>query len=134
MKKIALAAVVVGALIFALGYLYGEHIDTAQSAAPAGPQLTDRQATWLDALIWCESKAVPSAVNPKDRDGTPSYGYLQFKPSTLAYFEQKYGITGPLMSSTTQKEIVTQMILQGGVDWRQQFPACVRALGTPPTN
>lgn len=97
------------------------------------PQLSDRQAVWLDALIWCESKDIPVAINPKDRDGTPSYGLLQFKPETLALFEKKYGITGDLMSSSTQKAIVTQMILQGGINWGHQFPDCVKRLGTPPS-
>ena len=96
------------------------------------PTLNHQQKAWLGALEWCESKGKPSAVNPKDRDNTPSYGILQFKPSTLAYFKKQYGITGELMNPDTQEAIVTQMILKGGINWAQQFPDCTKKLGTPP--
>lgn len=134
-KQLALAAA--AALAFALGYFVGATALTAHSepaSAPAAPVITERQRVWLDALVWCESGATASAVNEKDVDGTPSYGWLQFKPSTLAEFEKAYGIKGDLMSSTTQEAIVEQMIARGGVDWRHQFPDCVRKLGLPPTN
>ncbi len=100
---------------------------------PADP-LSHPQRAWLGALEWCESRGTPTAINPKDRDGTPSYGILQFKPSTLALFEKKYGITGSLMCAGTQEAIVEQMILQGGIQWSQQFPMCTKLLGKPPHN
>lgn len=95
-------------------------------------QLSRPQRAWLGALEWCESRGRAEAVNPKDRDNTPSYGLLQFKPSTLTMFEKAYGIKGELMDPDVQEAIVVQMILRGGVDWHQQFPDCVKKLGLPP--
>lgn len=96
--------------------------------------LTYQQRAWFGALTWCESKGNPNAVNKKDRDGTPSYGLLQFKPSTFTYFAEKYGIDGSAgyMDPKAQSLIVEQMILRNDVTWSQQFPACVKILGKPP--
>lgn len=102
-----------------------------QLPPPADP-LSHPQRAWLGALEWCESKGRPQAINPKDRDNTPSYGILQFKPSTLTYFGKMYGIAGDIMNPDTQEAIVEQMILQGGIDWHQQFPVCSGILGKPP--
>lgn len=87
---------------------------------------------WLEDLIACESGGRPGAINPKDRDGTPSYGLLQFKPSTFAMFSKAYGIEGELMDPEAQKAIVVRMMDDRSVKWHKQFPACVRKLGTPP--
>jgi hypothetical protein len=122
-----LAGMILGAILVLAPWAHG---DVAR-ATPV-PQLSDRQQAWLGALEWCESNATPTAINPKDSDGTPSYGILQFKPSTLTLFETKYNIKGDLMSSSTQTAIVTQMILKGGIEWSHQFPDCVKRLGTPP--
>lgn len=96
------------------------------------PVLAEDRATWLEALIQCESNGRPEAVNPKDRDGTPSYGLLQFKPSTFAFFSKAYGIEGELMDPEAQKAIVIRMMDDKSVLWENQFPACVRKLGRPP--
>lgn len=98
------------------------------------PQLSKRQQIWLHALIWCESKGRPEALNPKDKDGTPSYGLLQFKPGTFNAYGKKYGvdISKGYKDPVAQEAIVTQMILQGGIKWSQQFPSCTRQLGLPP--
>lgn len=105
-----------------------EHVQT---------DLERRQATWLSALEWCESRGVETAINKKDRDGTPSYGALQFKPSTYAYFAKVYGLasTTDYMSAEGQREIVARMIADPSVKWTQQFPDCVKHfVGFPPTN
>jgi len=96
--------------------------------------LSYRQRAWIGALQWCESRGNPDALNPNDRDNTPSYGILQFKPSTYYSFGKLYGIdTKPgYKDAETQIKIVEQMILRGGINWAQQFPDCTKKLGTPP--
>lgn len=94
-------------------------------------QKTNREQ-WLADLIACESRGNPDAINPKDRDGTPSYGLLQFKPSTFEMFSKAYKIEGELMDPEAQKAIVIRMMDDKSVVWENQFPACVRKLGRPP--
>jgi len=96
--------------------------------------LTSEQQAWLGALEWCESGGNPKAINPKDSDGTPSYGILQFKPGTFRTFAGIYGLSTSTsyMNRDEQVAIVTQMVVRNGVNWHQQFPACVARLGLPP--
>lgn len=103
------------------------------------PKLTQQQEVWLSALQWCESRGVDSAINPKDRDGTASYGAFQFKPSTYAYFAKRYGLasTTDYMNAAAQREIVSDMLLDSSVSnaqlRTQQFPDCIsRVIGLPP--
>lgn len=100
------------------------------------PHLSSAQVIWLARLMSCESGIKASAVNPNDRDNTPSYGILQFKPSTFAFGARDAGIatTTPYMNPEAQVSIVTRWILKGGIDWHQQFPDCVLKLGLPPQN
>ena len=93
---------------------------------------TSQQEIWLSALEWCESNGKHTAINPKDLDGTPSYGAYQFKPSTFDLFSKKYNVQGELMDRDTQRLIVSQMINDNTVRWEQQFPACTKKLGRPP--
>ena len=139
MKKTIYLPLFIAYVALCLTAFYVTNHKTSQSKAEViptqktpEPTLNHQQKAWLGALEWCESKGKPSAVNPKDRDNTPSYGILQFKPSTLAYFKKQYGITGELMNPDTQEAIVTQMILKGGINWAQQFLDCTKKLGTPP--
>lgn len=107
--------------------------EAPKKKAPATqPVLATDRATWLTDLIQCESNGRPEAVNPKDRDGTPSYGLLQFKPSTFEMFSKAYKIEGELMDPEAQKAIVIRMMDDKSVVWENQFPACVRKLGRPP--
>lgn len=94
-------------------------------------QTTTREA-WLADLIMCESSGRPHAINEVDRDGTPSYGLLQFKPSTFEYFKKAYSIEGELMDPEAQKAIVRRMMDDKSVVWETQFPDCVRKFGRPP--
>lgn len=97
-------------------------------------ELSYQQEAWLGALIWCESKGNPKAINPNDLDNTPSYGILQFKPSTFEYYQKRYNTNrgDGYMDPDAQIEIVEQMIIRGDVKWSQQFPACTKKLGNPP--
>lgn len=95
-------------------------------------QLSHQQEVWLHALEWCESRGVNTAINPKDKDGTPSYYAFQFKPKTFELFAEKYGVSGKLSDYEAQKQIVSNMIKDKSVKWEQQFPDCVRRLGRPP--
>lgn len=109
---------------------------TSNQVSHGTPTLDHQQKAWLGALEWCESRGNPKAVNPKDRDNTPSYGLLQFKPGTFYGFAKKYGIATTslgYMDPEVQEAIVTQMILRGGIDWSWQFPACTKRLGPPPS-
>jgi hypothetical protein len=106
---------------------------------------TQAQSTWLSSLEWCESKGIPTAINKMDRDGTPSYGALQFKPSTLKYYALKYElltmeyldtdekVMAKVMDRDIQRAIVTEMIGDKSTRWNQQFPDCTkRFVGLPP--
>lgn len=110
-------------------------ITPAPAPKHAHVALAGAQEAWIDRLVKCESHGDPKAVNPKDRDGTPSYGLLQFKPSTFAMFSVAYGIGSPedYMDPASQRAIVRRMIKDPSVRWGQQFPVCVRVhIGLPP--
>lgn len=104
--------------------------------------LSHRQEVWINALEWCESQGVTTAINEEDLDGTPSYYSFQFKPSTFKFYGELYGVIEAgvpheklmelLKSHDLQKEIVTNMIHDPGVEWEKQFPGCVKKLGRPP--
>lgn len=92
-----------------------------------------RQLVWIDALEWRESKGNPKAINPKDSDGTPSYGCLQFKPGTFDRFSEKYGIaTTSIMDCDQQRAIVARMVNDPTVKISRQFPLSIREIGLPP--
>lgn len=97
-------------------------------------ELSPAQVIWLAKLMNCESGIKTTAINPNDLDNTPSYGLLQFKPSTFSAFTAKYDIeSDDYMDANAQVEIVMHWILNPGeVRWEGQFPACVKKLGLPP--
>lgn len=107
-------------------------------------KVTHAQDTWIRALEWCESNGNPGAVNPKDKDGTPSYYSFQFKPETFRYYGEMYSVIEKeltheeimelIRDREIQKTIVEHMVLDKRVNFRQQFPACTKKLGLPPTN
>lgn len=106
----------------------------SRETGPAVPRgTTDEQEKWLADLEQCESRGNPGAINPEDRDGTPSYGLLQFKPSTFEMFAKAYGIEGELMDPDAQRNIVRRMMHDPSVRWETQFPDCVKKyIGRPP--
>lgn len=91
----------------------------------------------LRALILCESGGRVMARNPSDRDGTPSYGILQFKPGTFAAWGREYGllprdieraeIMNLIYDPHLQMEIVSKKISENKHNkkwWLTHFPAC----------
>ena len=139
MKKIVWTAFLIGLLALMMAFSMTTKVEyiRAEEVEKIIPEenLTREQRAWLGALEWCESKGKATAVNPKDRDNTPSYGLLQFKPSTFKYYLKRYGIAetkAGYMDPDVQEAIVTQMILRNDVKWSQQFPDCVKKLGKPP--
>lgn len=135
MKKIALFLLITAlALLLTALIIAPTEVEALPAEQPPKQELSYQQKVWLGALQWCESKGNPEAVNPKDRDNTPSYGLLQFKPSTFTYYQKRYGTpagTG-YMDPDAQLAIVEQMILRGDVKWSQQFPECTKKIGKPP--
>lgn len=107
------------------------------------PKISHQQEIWISALEWCESNGNVNAINPKDKDGTPSYYSFQFKPETFKYYGEMYWVIEPglkdeeimerIKDNQTQRTIVENMVLDKAVDFRQQFPACTKKLGLPPT-
>ena len=107
-----------------------------------GPVLSHRQEVWRYVLEWCECRGDHGAINPKDKDGTPSYYAFQFKPGTFKYYGELYEVIPKdlkeaelmesLKSYELQKAIVGYMILDPKINWLQQFPDCVRKNGLPP--
>lgn len=95
------------------------------------PSATD---LWIEALEKCESSGNPKAVNPKDRDGTPSYGAFQFKPSTYRGYAKILNLssTTDFMNRKGQLAIVRYMVTDPKTKIENQFPGCVRKLGKPP--
>lgn len=105
---------------------------------------THRQMVWIYALEFCESSGNNNAVNPKDRDGTPSYYAFQWKPDTFIYYASKrYKIIRDdlefadymnLMSDyDLQLEIIKRMVGERDkIKWLNEFPVCVKKLGLPP--
>lgn len=120
-----------------IAMLFRSEMVSYTAEAETKPTLSHAQQVWKSALEWCESRGNPDAVNEEDLDGTASYGAWQFKPSTLDYFSEKYGVatSTSVMNRDWQDRVVTQMILhRDEIKWSQQFPWCVKKLGLPPAN
>lgn len=103
--------------------------------APIVPKVESNTPTdtWLKKLAKCESGGNWKALNPIDRDGTPSKGKFQFKDNTFNFFSKAYGIaTTSIWNGDEQEKIVRKMILDKSVNFKQQFPDCVRKIGLPP--
>jgi len=98
--------------------------------------ITHQQDVWISALAWCESHGNEKAINPVDKDNTPSYGEFQFKPQTFATLSKRYGITGEIMDGSVQRKIVENMVLDKTISNNElkytQFPDCIqRHIGLP---
>ncbi len=148
MKKIIYWAILFSAIMATLAVSYSRAIAPKVSLAEEiktlpKPILTHQQEVWIYALEWCESRGVKSAINPNDKDNTPSYYSWQFKPGTFKNLGIKYGVLDPsttdaqipelLKDYQLQKDIVGFMVLDKGTKWEQQFPDCVkRKIGRPP--
>ena len=93
-----------------------------------------RHQQFLDFLVQCESTGNPNAVNPKDLDGTPSYGLLQFKKGTLYNYLLKYKILpdierqevmNVIFDGDLQIRIFKKMMEDPSVNLSAEFPACL---------
>lgn len=146
-KTSFLVAIMTTVALFLIYTLYGA------SHSPKAPQIavpchlalfpqyelpceTDRKTEIIITdLIRCESGGKEKAINEVDRDGTASYGLLQFKPSTLLGAIRQF----KLMPDLEDGEIMNVMLIGdlqirafigmygGGKPvewWAQQFPAC----------
>ncbi len=102
---------------------------------PLDNRLSPDQQAWVRKLELCESGGHPGSLNAKDRDGTASYGILQFKPGTFYGYAKRYGVPVTNYKDPGQQEsVLTEMILHAEqIDWHHQFPDCTRKLGMPPT-
>lgn len=146
MSKIYLALGFAVFVLFAPVGLTEQHKDLSCEIEPQqieNPELlTHAQEIWISALEWCESRGRPEAVNPLDRDGTPSYYSYQFKPSTFRTLGETYGVISKgrshdeimelIKDTSLQRAIVRGMIKDTTTVWEQQFPGCVRKIGRPP--
>lgn len=147
--SLAIATAVAGAFIgAAIAHRAGAEAATKEEPPQAieEPALTHAQEVWISALEWCESRGKVDAINPKDRDNTPSYYSFQFKPETFLGYGLEYGIlpatttidsaafTEAFKSWEQQRAVVAAMVLhRDEIDWEQQFPDCVkRKIGMPP--
>jgi hypothetical protein len=88
-----LALVVVLSLWFAKEKFYKIESTLIQLSV-AENQETNYYNEMAEKLIECESSNKSLTINPKDKDGTASYSYAQWKPETFKIFGVKYGILG----------------------------------------
>jgi hypothetical protein len=72
---------------------------TAESPQPSIEERYDLAMNiWLNKLAFCESgdkkhpNGNPNAVNPKDSDGKPAYGLMQYKLGTFMGFAKEFKI------------------------------------------
>lgn len=88
----------------------------------------------IDKLAVCESTDAARAINFEDRDGTASFGCLQFKPTTFRKYAIKYGYMGEkaswdwmmtkIFDCELQKQIGADMIKDKEVDKNNEWPVC----------
>lgn len=113
---------------------------------PVRYQPTHRQEVWRNVLEWCESNGVVTAVNPNDLDNTPSYYSFQWKPSTFKAYALRYELLTPEQLNTPEKVMAemanynTQVLIlnemigeREKINWKHEFPDCVRKYGIPPS-
>ena len=143
--------ILIGLIILSIVGSVGLGIATSSSrityVAPEAevPLVTHAQETWIRALEWCESRGNVNAVNPKDKDSTPSYYSWQFKPGTFRSYGEKYGVIEKDLTDEEimieikdwnhQEKIMEYMVNDKGIKWEHEFPDCVkRKVGRPPVN
>lgn len=122
---------------------------TTYVAPPAPPavvyyQPSPQQITFTEALAYCESRGIETALNPADSNNLPSRGKWQFQDSTFRAYSVRYGVLKPEDIDTTEKllkamynaeiqqKIVYEMLNDTKINWRREFPLCVKQLGNPP--
>lgn len=137
-RYLAALFALLGAIGVALVFSWPYEAKSTEQITPSvpPPTVSHAQSVWISALEWCESQGKPTAVNAKDRDGTPSYYSFQFKPDTFEAMKARYGIEGVIESQETQQAILEAMVLDRSIknaEWGNSlFPGCVKKLGYPP--
>jgi hypothetical protein len=122
---------------FFMGY------NAAGKDEPQDPERNHRLETWITSLEWCESAGIPEAINPRDRDGTPSYYSFQWKPATFRQYGERYELIEKGLSDAQimaimkdyelSREIVRKMVDDPKVKWENEFPSCItKKVGLPP--
>lgn len=140
--KIILWALAISAVAYG-GQIVHAAIQKQNDIEKARQELAHRRMVWVFALEWCESRGIKEAINPADTDGTPSYYSYQFKPDTFRKYAERYSIiatTTPdaevksLMTDyDTATQIINRMIDDPKVNFKQEFPDCVKnKVGMPP--
>jgi hypothetical protein len=65
-------------------------------------------------LIYEESTGNPNAYNPRDTDGKPKYGLLQFGRDTFREFcVEKYNYPNDIWNADIQRKCADRMIEEG---------------------
>jgi len=93
-----------------------------------------------EKLIMCESSDKPLTINVKDRDGTASYSYAQWKPETFKKFAVKYGILGEkadwnyIMTIIWDRQINKYLVIkilenEDMITIRNLWGNCIRKIG-----
>jgi hypothetical protein len=95
----------------------------------------------IDKLSICESGGNNLAINPRDTDGTPSYGEFQFKTTTWEMYVKRYDLFewqnfdeadwyNTMMADDLQRIVVEKMFCDKNVRLvTTEFPTCARRLG-----
>ena len=68
----------------------------------------------LKRIIQEESSGNPEAINPKDTDGFPKYGLLQYHLPTFLSWAEKVGIEEPDVMNPVQQLIVYKWAAKNG--------------------
>ncbi len=66
----------------------------------------------------CESHWYANAYNPKDTDGLPKYGALQYRWSTFYGYAKKYGVENPNIWNPRQQIEVAVLMVRDGQAWQ----------------
>lgn len=135
-------AMIVASVSIALIAFAGEQShDLYNDAHAEGVQETRKQPSaediFISKLSGCESRNNPSAVNPQDLDGTPSYGRFQFKIKTWKAYVRRYDLWkwrsweeadywNSIYAGDMQEVVVRKMLHDSKVNMANEFPDCWR--------
>jgi len=89
-------------------------------------------------IVQCESSGKILAINPRDKDGTASFGILQWKPETFKEYGVKYGVIGEkaswdlimtkIFDYQTNKYLFIQIIKNEPEKIKKLWPNCSKKL------
>jgi hypothetical protein len=93
-----------------------------------------------EKLIMCESSNEPLTINAKDRDGTASFSFAQWKPETFKMFAVKYGVLGEkadwnyimtiIWNRETNKYLVVKILENENMETlKKLWGNCIRKIG-----